>query len=127
MINNFKRGKIVIKTDYRLCFDDGCNNGFGFPCDKDGNLLQSEMENPAAWENYRYCLSNPEKFFRFNKVVSCEHSWRENNTGTCHCGEPMELYNEYLGACECPKCGRWYNIWGQELNNPSTWSDGDDW
>lgn len=51
----------------------------------------------------------------------------EFNTGECECGETVTLYNQYLGACECPKCGRWYNIWGQELNPPHTWSSGDDW
>lgn len=41
--------------------------------------------------------------------------------------ELIDLWDEYLGACECPNCGRWYNIMGQELNPPSTWRDGDDW
>ena len=127
MINNFKRGEYKTTTYYHLCFDDGHGNGFGFPCDKNGNLLQSETENPAAWKNYKWCLANQDKFFRYNKVEEREHSWRENNSGTCHCGQEIELYNEYLGACECPKCGQWYNIWGQELKNPETWSDGDDW
>ena len=127
MINNFKHGEYVTSIEYTLCFDDGRYNGFGFPCDENGKLLEDENENPVAWRNYRWCLEHPDKFFRFNKVVSYERSWRENNTGTCHCGKEIELYNEYLGACECPRCGKWYNIWGQELNNPSTWSQGEDW
>ena len=38
-----------------------------------------------------------------------------------------KLFNQYLGACECPKCGQWYNLSGQELNPVNTWSQGDDW
>lgn len=75
MINNFKRGEYKTTTYYHLCFDDGRGSGFVFPCDKNGNLLQSETENPAAWKNYRFCLANPDKFFRFNKVEEHEQSW----------------------------------------------------
>lgn len=45
----------------------------------------------------------------------------------CDCGEEFPLENQYLGACECPGCGQWYNLFGQELNDPSTWSEGGDW
>lgn len=126
MINNFKPGEYVEKIEHELVFDDGCGNGFAFPCDENGKALMPD-ENHAAWNNLAWCLTQPERFARFNKVVSWKRKWRENNTGTCHCGQEMELYNEYLGACQCPKCGRWYNVWGQELNDPSTWSDGEDW
>ena len=127
MINNFKRGEWVDETTYELQFYYDASGGFAFPCDKEGNLLIEHM-NPAAIENYHWCLENPDKFeWSFKRVKPVTRSWRENNTGTCHCGQEMELYNEYLGACECPRCGQWYNVWGQELTNPETWSDGDDW
>lgn len=48
-------------------------------------------------------------------------------TGKCECGKVIELWNEYLGASECEYCGRWHNLFGQLLNNPETWSRGDDW
>lgn len=48
-------------------------------------------------------------------------------TGVCKCGNRITLQNEYMGACECPYCGRWYNLFGQELNHPDTWRYGDDW
>lgn len=127
MINNFKRGEIVEEIYHTLVFDDGCGNGFSFPCHKNGKMIVDDNTNPAAIDNYHWCLEHPERFQRFNKVIEHCYTYRENNTGTCHCGEEIELYNEYLGACECPKCGRWYNLWGQELNNPDTWSSGDDW
>ena len=44
-------------------------------------------------------------------------------TGTCNCGHKIELYDRYLGACECPYCGQWWNLFGQELKNPEHWND----
>lgn len=126
MIKDFKRGEYVTRKSYELCFDDGCGNGFGFPCDKDGNFV-NVYNNPGAEINYHWCLEHPEKFVRFNKVVEREWSWRENNSGICNCGNKIELVNDYMGACECPHCGQWWNVFGQELRNPDTWSDGDDW
>lgn len=128
MINNFKPGEIVEKIDYEVRFYRDASGGFAFPCDKDGKLIVDSNTNPAAIKNYEWCLENKDEFpYDFNRVVETHHSWREPNTGTCHCGQHIELVNQYMGACECPKCGRWYNIWGQELNNPSTWSNGYDW
>lgn len=28
-----------------------------------------------------------------------------------------------MGACQCPKCGKWYNIFGQALLDPEFWED----
>lgn len=124
MITDFKNGEEVVKVYYDLVFDDGHGNGFWFPCDKDGNV---EELNEGAQENYEFCLKNRDNFVRKGEVIKEVRRWRENNSGTCECGEVIELFNQYLGACECPNCGRWYNIFGTELNNPSTWSSGDDW
>ena len=126
MIKDFKQGERVTITEYQIAFDDGYNNGFGFPCDKDGNPLTLD-DNPAAKRNYEYCMAHPEEFVRHNEVVAFTRTYRENNSGICDCGNRIELYNSYLGACECPHCGRWYNTFGQELNPPETWSEGDDW
>lgn len=64
------------------------------------------------------------KDFKNGEVVD---GYREPNSGVCHCGHRIELYNEYLGACECPYCGQWWNIFGQELKPVEQWKDGDDW
>jgi hypothetical protein len=49
--------------------------------------------------------------------------------GKCHCGEEIELNPRcaYYGGIECPECGQWYNLFGQELNPVETWSQGEDW
>ena len=41
--------------------------------------------------------------------------------GTCVCGSEVYLYNQYMGACECENCGRWYNLFGQEIMPPEMW------
>ncbi len=41
--------------------------------------------------------------------------------GRCECGAEVELRNQYMGACECSGCGRWYNLFGQELLPPEQW------
>lgn len=125
-MKNFKNGEEMIKTTYELVFDDGAYNGFCFPCDKDGNI-DIEPDNDAALDNYKWCLEHKDQFVRAGEVIATIRTWRENNSGECTCGKRIELFNEYMGACECPYCGQWWNIWGQELNNPSTWSQGEDW
>lgn len=128
MINDFKRGEYVEREWYELQFFHSPHCGFAFPCDKDGNMIVDKNTNPAAIENYHWCMEHKDEFEYCSNCVETRHSsWREPNTGTCHCGQKMELVNEYMGACECPRCGQWYNLFGQELKNPSTWSDGDDW
>lgn len=127
MLKNYTPAEYRTVTEYELVFDDGRNNGFGFPCDREGRLLQSAEENPAAHENLMFCLAHPEKFERFNKVVKQKWQARENAHGTCSCGEEMELWDQHLGACQCPRCGRWYNLFGQELVPPEHWEEGDDW
>ena len=123
MLSNYMPSKYREVAEYRLVFDDGCNNGFSFPCDAYGNLLYSEKETPAAYKNLRYCLEHPEQFVRFNKITECKYSIRDNAYGTCECGNVIELYDEYYGACECNNCGRWYNLFGQELNPPEYWGE----
>ena len=114
------RGLRQIAFDYSLCFDDGHRNGFSFPCDKNGKVI-IKQENKAAQENYQWCLEHPEKFERFNYLEKSVHSWREPDYGVCKCGETVYLQNEYMGACKCPKCGQWYNLFGQELLPPDEW------
>ncbi len=109
--------------EYELAFDDGLNNGFGFPCDRDGKLLESEDQNPEAHENLKFCLAHPEKFDRFNEVVEYRRRIREDARGICSCGEDLELWDQYYGTCQCPNCGRWYNLFGQELLPPDCWEE----
>ena len=40
--------------------------------------------------------------------------------------EKIEMYNAYMGACECPCCGQWYNLFGQSLIDPKYWYEDED-
>lgn len=121
MLKNYTQAEWKTLVEYELVFDDGSNNGFGFPCDRDGKLIESEEQNPVAHENYRRCMKHPEQFDRFNEVVRRERRYREPGHGTCICGAEVELYDQYYGACQCPECGRWYNLYGQSLLPPEQW------
>lgn len=124
MLKNFTRSERKEVVEYGLVFDDGENNGYSFRCDENG-VLPVDMP-VAAQKNYAFCMEHPEKFVRFNKVVAFYRSFREPPHGLCECGREVYLYDQYLGACEC-ECGRWYNLFGQELNHPSKWSEMEDW
>lgn len=125
MLKNMTRPERKEHIQYELVFDDGANNGFGFPCDADGNLLPGLMD--AALKNLEYARQHPEKFVRFNKVVEYRRWYTEPAHGICSCGAEVELYDQYCGACSCENCGRWYNLFGQELLPPDQWPSDDEY
>lgn len=96
---------------------DGCS-GFSFTCDKDGNFPEDMHE--CAKANYAWAMQHPEEFSEFDHfTVRVQHFTHRH--GTCSCGAEVELWDQYWGACQCPKCGRWYNLFGQELLPPEQW------
>lgn len=111
--------KKVTETSYEICFYYKGEICYGFPANADGTLIHDE--NYDNWKpNYDAAMANPDYTSRLEKQT---HSWTENAKAQCHCGEVIELYNQYQGACECPNCGKWYNLFGQELKHPSQWED----
>ena len=99
-------------------------NGYAFHCDKDGNLVNASE---VAMQNFENCLADPEHYEDCG-VVENKHTYMENALAECSkCSTTFELFDQYLGACECPTCGQWYNLSGQELNPVNTWSQGNDW
>lgn len=95
----------------------GC--GFSFDCDTEGNVLES---NAAQVENYKFAVAHPERFQDLGVVVNMfEHVVPAH--GTCRCGETVHLVDQFCGACECPRCGQWYNLFGQELLPPEMWEE----
>jgi hypothetical protein len=59
----------------------------------------------------------PEIGYRF-----WDATWTEPATGTCPCGREVELYRDYGHGIDC-RCGRTYNMSGQELAPRSQWDD----
>lgn len=102
---------------YEICYDDGENNGYGFPCDESGNLFPMS---DAARKNLSYCETHREEFARCGEVVQYCNSYMESPHGRCKCGREVILIGNYYGATEC-ECGRWYNGFGQELLSPENW------
>ena len=126
-MKDYKPSERVEVTEYELVFyvERGC--GLGFPCDENGYIDVEKMYPPAR-KNYEEAMKHPEQYpYAWNKVEKNTRSYREPASGICNCGNRIELYNEYLGGCECPHCGQWWNLFGQELKNPERWSEGDDW
>lgn len=111
-----RKRKTIIR--FELVFDDGHNSGFGFPCDEDGNL---ENLHECAKKNLEWCKAHPEEFVRYNEVVAFRQSYTEPARGTCVCGATVILEDQYYGACQCPNCERWYNLFGQSLLPPDQW------
>lgn len=122
MLKNFVPAVRRSGKSYSIAFEREDTSGFSFDCDANGNLLPGLTE--CAMENYRWCMEHPEEFPRkWNEFVVYPNSWTEPAHGDCVCGTQVELYNQYRGACQCPKCGRWYNLFGQNLIAPEYWED----
>lgn len=115
------------EVEYYIEFTDEEGAGFSFPCDSNGNI-QFNDDIPelgrAQRDNYDYAMSHKERFTRqYAELVTRKYTVTDNALGKCVCGETVELYDQYQGACSCPKCGQWYNLFGQELIDPEYWDD----
>ena len=121
MLTNIIRGEYVTEVRYELAFDDGYGNGYGFPCDANG-VVDGGLTSDAL-RNLEYCRQHPEAFKRANEVIEIRLQYKEEDRGTCRCGETVYLHDQHQAACQCPKCGRWYNLFGQELLPPEMWEE----
>ena len=123
MLKDIVRPDYHLEVTYGLRFFVDSGGGLEFPCDADGNVFLDKMYD-CAIENYKYCMEHPEKYpYAYNKIHEYRRWVKDISYGTCHCGERVYLVNEYMGACQCPKCGQWYNLFGQELVPPENWDD----
>lgn len=118
MIKNYVPAEWKTHVEYELVFDDGHNNGYGFPCNESGSVVDIP---PEAVANLAWCMEHPEKFVRAGEIVTYRNRYREPARGTCICGQEVILTDEYYGACQCEKCGQWYNLFGQSLLPPDEW------
>ena len=127
MIKDYREPWTEEIVEYELIFYVDRTGGLAFPCDEKGNVNRNDLMEPAI-KNLDYALAHPEHYpYAWNKVEKNVRHYRNPASGICNCGERIDLRNEYLGACECPYCGQWWNLFGQELNNPETWDEGEDW
>lgn len=124
MLKNYVPRQYRTEVDYDCIFYTDDNGGFAFPCDAHGNLFPFASD--CARSNYEDCMQHPERFKYFNEIREYRRRVCDNAHGTCTCGREVELWDQYQGACECD-CGRWYNLFGQELLKPQYWEDDDDY
>ena len=123
MLRNIVHPEHRLEVTYGLRFFVDAGGGCEFPCDADGKVKLGKMTE-AAIKNYKHCIAHPEEFhYAYNEVHKYSRWIRDESYGTCHCGERVYLFNEYIGACQCGKCGQWYNLFGEELLPPSEWED----
>lgn len=120
MLTDMVNRQRVKNVSFSLEFTDAYGNGYGFPCDASGNVFPLEFE--CARDNLKFCMEHPEKFEIWNKVKRFENWYTEPAHGRCKCGREVYLVDEYYGACGC-ECGRWYNLFGQEILPPDQWEE----
>lgn len=118
-----KQSERITKVEFSLEFDyvDGVG-GFSFPCDHNGVI--NKNINPCALNNYEECMKNPQRFTKASPYIrKNKWSYTEPAVAQCVCGEVFQLVDEYMGACQCPKCEQWYNLFGQSLVDPTYWEE----
>lgn len=121
MLKIIKERTPVTSTEYRIEFfyKDDPEAGFCFPADGDHTPAFDKMSADAK-ANYISCLSDDrltEPEFTVNT-----HTYVEPAIGECRCGAEVVLDADYMGAVRC-ECGRWYNLFGQELLDPKYWEE----
>jgi hypothetical protein len=111
----------AIITEYYLEFKykDDPNAGFCFPATHTGDPDFDRMGDEAI-ANYQACLTDK----RLTEEEFTRHKWTYMNPaiGICSCGRDVVLECDHAGAVRC-ECGKWYNLFGQELLDPKYWEE----
>ena len=126
-------------TTYRLQFDligERKGNGYSFPLlSKDASIIplkESETETnkyePCSeeeciwWKNY-LSVKDDREHFKEPYVDKKTWYWTEPAHAICNCSTEIILEDEFLGTCQCPVCGQWYNMFGQEVLDPEEYKE----
>ena len=117
----------VEKTRYMLAFEDarfpGC--GYSFPCDKDGHILWGVCtDTDATRKSLAFCKAHPDRWTSDSRDGRVETIVEQYRYGLCpYCGHKVYVYRpNYMGVFAC-ECGRWYNVFGQEVLPPDEWEE----
>lgn len=109
----------IINYTIEFTYKDDPNAGFVFPALFNGEPDFAIMCKEAM-ENYKRCLTDnhlTEPEFKVEKSTYINPA-----VGECSCGREIVLESNYYGAVRC-ECGRWYNLFGQELKDPKHWEE----
>jgi hypothetical protein len=109
-------------VDFRIEFTykDDPNAGFCFPATSNGEPDLFFMSKEAQ-ANYEKCLTDDRLIGP--EFIKNERTYMNPAIGLCSCGKEVVLDSGYQGAVRC-ECGRWYNLFGQELRDPKYWEEG---
>ena len=123
MIKIIKERRPVREDWYEMEFGDLNNSErecCAFRCDADGKL--KPFDNSDAMKNYHRLmeLSKTDPYYEPH-IVHFTNEYFEDAKAVCECGFVIDLWDQYMGASECPHCGRWHNMFGQTLKRPEEW------
>lgn len=110
----------TIKEYYiNFWYKDDPEAGFCFPATRSGEPDFACMS-PEAKANYEACLTDE----RLTEAEFEVREWTYMNpaVGKCSCGREVILECDHAGAVRC-ECGKWYNLFGQELRDPEYWEE----
>jgi hypothetical protein len=119
----FKRRREYIETVYyerSFWFQDDPEQGFGFDCNEDGELLENTA--PEARANYERCLTGEVD----GRVINDEgirkrtHGYWEPAVGICERCDREVILDGFTCTCDC---GVDYNSSGQRLAPRSQWGE----
>ena len=111
--------KTITECFIEFKYKDDPEAGFCFPAVAPGVPNFSSMT-PEAKANYQACLTDE----RLTEAEFTTRKWTYINpaVGLCSCSREVILDSDYQGAVRC-ECGRWYNLFGQELLDPMYWEE----
>lgn len=117
----------TIKEYYiEFLYKDDPNAGFMFPALPNGEPDFEHMPTEAK-SNYERCLGELASKLEAPEFVENKRTYINPAVGLCSCGKEVVLDSDYQGAVRCD-CGKWYNLFGQELRDPKYWyRDEDDY
>ena len=124
MLEIIKERKVRYEKEYYINFDckDDHSCGFIFPAYFNDETPAFDKMTEEAKKNYYACLADKDtydRWFEEREVRVVDYA-----VGKCKCGHEVELVDEaWMGAVQCEKCGKWYNIYGQELVDPKYWEE----
>lgn len=127
------------RTGYRLQFTvkgERAKNRYSFPLlSKNAVIIpikETEFgsnqyipctEEECTWWKDYLLVKDDREHYEEPCVVEETWYWTEPAHAICECGTEIILEDEFLGTCQCPVCGRWYNMFGQEVLDPEEYEE----
>jgi hypothetical protein len=127
-------------TEYSLQFDligERKGNGYGFPLlskaiiplkesETESNKYVPCSEEDCTWWKSYLSVKEDREHYKEPYVDKNAWYWTEPAHALCKCGTEILLEDDYMGACQCPNCEQWYNLFGEEVKDPDKWEDDSD-